>query len=158
MRHRAATTTTASAEHLHLVGHDLCAVAVRAVLALVFTGAQSTFDIDLRAFAQIFTGDLRQSVRRTPPATAGSQRRVRFQALDDLRVAESSINSLARRLESGEGRAETYPTFRRIRTLRNDIAMQARRAHIMEPTLSKLEAAQGLLEQLAPYYQPEETD
>ena len=106
-------------------------------------------------------GDLRVSVRRTPPATAGSQRRVRFQALDDLRVAESSINSLARRLESGEGREETYPTFKRIRTLRNDIAMQARRANITEPTLSKLAAAGELLEQMASYYEAyeaEETD
>jgi hypothetical protein len=103
-------------------------------------------------------GDLRVSVRRTPPAIAGSQRSVRFQALDDLRVAESSINSLARRLESGQGREETYPTFRRIRTLRNDIAMQARRAHLMEPTLSKLETARELLEQLAPFYEVEETD
>jgi len=103
-------------------------------------------------------GDLRVSVRRTPPAVAGSQRRVRFQALDDLRVAESSINSLARRLESGEGREETYPTFRRIRTLRNDIAMQARRAHLMEPTLSKLETARVLVEQLASYYEAYEAE
>jgi len=101
-------------------------------------------------------GDLRQSVRRTPPPPAGSQRRVRFQALDDLRVAENAINSLARRLESGDGREETYPTFKRIRTLRNDIAEQARRADVREPTLSKLETARGLLEQLAPYYEAEE--
>jgi hypothetical protein len=103
-------------------------------------------------------GDLRQSVRRTPPPPVGSQRRVRFQALDDLRVAENAINNLARRLESGEGREETYPTFERIRTLRNDIARLARRANITEPTLSKLETARGLLEQLAPYYEAEETD
>ena len=101
-------------------------------------------------------GDLRQSVRRAAPSNAGSQRRVRFQVLDDLRVAENAVNSLARRLESGEGREETYPTFRRIRTLRNDIAMQARRAFITEPTLSKLETARGLLAQLEPYYAAEE--
>ena len=32
------------------------------------------------------------------------------------------------------------------------------RALITEPTLSKLETARGLLEQLAPYYEAEETD
>ena len=52
---------------------------------------------------------------------------------------------------------ETYPTFRRIRTLRNDIAMRARQAFIAEPTLTKLETARVLLEQLAPYYEAEET-
>lgn len=104
-------------------------------------------------------GDLRQSVRRSPTSLAGrGQRRVRHQALDDLRVAENAINRLAARLEAGEGREETYPTFRRIRTLRNDIAVHARRAHILEPTLSKLEMARGLLEQLAPYYEPEEAE
>ena len=102
-------------------------------------------------------GDLRQSVRRTPPPTAGSQRRVRFKALDDLRVIENAINSLARRLEAGDGREETYPTFQRIRTLRNDIAMRTRQAFITEPTLTKLETARGLLAQLEPYYAAEET-
>ena len=102
-------------------------------------------------------GDLRHSVRRIPTVTSGIQRRVHFQVLDDLRVAANSINSLARRLESGEGRAETYPTFRRIRLLRNDLAVQARRAHITEPTLSKLESARGLLEQLSLYFEAEET-
>jgi len=38
-------------------------------------------------------------------------------------------------------------------TLRNDIAMRARRALIVEPTLTKLETARGLLEQLSPYYE-----
>ncbi len=102
-------------------------------------------------------GDLRHSVRRAPTPPSGSQRRVRFQVLDDLRVAANSINSLARRLESGEGRAETYPTFRRIRVLRNDLAVQARRANITEPTLSKLETARELLEKLSRDYEAEET-
>jgi hypothetical protein len=87
-----------------------------------------------------------------------SQRRVRFQALDDLRVAENSVNRLASRLEGGDGREETYPIFRRIRTLRNDIAAQARRASLTEPTISKLETARELLDQLAPFYAPEESD
>ncbi len=102
-------------------------------------------------------GDLRDSVRRGPTSPSASQQRVRFQALDDLRVAANSVNSLARQLEAGAGREETYPTFRRIRMLRNDLAVQARRANITEPTLSKLETARELLEKLNPYYEAEET-
>ena len=102
-------------------------------------------------------GDLRNSVRRGPTPPSGSQQRIRYQALDDLRVVASSVNSLARQLESGAGRAETYPTFRRIQMLRNDLAVQARRANITEPTLSKLETARELLEKLSPYYEAEET-
>lgn len=99
-------------------------------------------------------GDVRQSVRQSPQGTsAGRASRNRHQALDDLRVIENSINHLARRLEAGEGREDTRPTYQRIVTLRNDIAMRARRALILEPTLTKLETARGLLEQLSPYYE-----
>jgi hypothetical protein len=103
-------------------------------------------------------GDLRRSVRRAPPLPSRSQRRARYRILDDLRVAEGSINSLARQLAAGSDREETFPTFRRIRTLRNDIANQIRRTQIGEPTLSKLETARELLEQLAPFYAAEEVD
>jgi len=100
------------------------------------------------------TGDLRDSVRRgSPPPPGSSQRRVHFKAMDDLRVIQSSINSLSRQLEGGAGRDETFPTFQRIRTLRNDISELAGRADITEPTLGKLEAAGGFLQQLEPYYE-----
>ena len=98
-------------------------------------------------------GDLRQSVRQaSPPPPGSSQRRIHFQALDDLRVIQGSIRSLARQLEGGAGRDETFPTFQRIRTLRNDIAQSARQADVREPTLGKLETAGSLLAQLEPYY------
>ncbi|MDJ0786841.1 MAG: hypothetical protein QNK05_08520 [Myxococcota bacterium] len=98
-------------------------------------------------------GTVRQSVRRAgPPPPGSSQRRVHFQALDDLRVIQGSIRSLARRLEHGAGRDETFPTFQRIRTLRNDIAQAAGHADVREPTLSQLEKAGELLAKLEPYY------
>lgn len=100
-------------------------------------------------------GDLRSSVRRAPEPPARRARRAHLQALDDLRVVQSSVRSLARQLEAGAGREETYPTYRRIRTLRRDIAQNASRALITEPTLGKLEAARVLLDQLAPFYAPE---
>jgi len=97
-------------------------------------------------------GDLRSSVRRAPEPPARRARRARFNALDDLRVVQGSVNSLLRQLEGGAGRTETYPTYRRIRRLRRNIAQNARRALITEPTLGKLETARGLLDQLAPFY------
>jgi len=101
-------------------------------------------------------GDLRSSVRRAPQMSPTARnRRTRYRALDDLRVMQNSVNSLVRQLEAGEGREATYPTYRRIGSLRRDIAQSARRAFITEPTLGKLEAARGLLDELAPYYAPE---
>ena len=102
-------------------------------------------------------GDLRDSVRREPTSVPVGVRRARLQALDDLRVAQGSIRSLARQLEGGAGRVETYPTFRRIQILRRDVARNARRAMLTEPTLSKLEAARELLLKLEPFYAAEAT-
>src|ERR1700683_10693 len=48
----------APAEHLHLVGADLGGVAVAAFLVLPLACAQSALNIDLRALAQVFGGDL----------------------------------------------------------------------------------------------------
>src|SRR6202034_1842262 len=53
-----ATRTAAAAEHLQLVADDLGRVTLVALLVLPFAGAQAPFDIDLRALAQIFAGDL----------------------------------------------------------------------------------------------------
>jgi len=101
-------------------------------------------------------GDLRSSVQESPVEHTGrTQRRARARVLDDLRVAQGSVNSLLRQLEAGAGREETYPTYRRLRILLGDIAQNAERGRIAEPTLGKLEAAQGPLDQLAPFYAPE---
>jgi hypothetical protein len=100
-------------------------------------------------------GDLRTSVRNAPNPPSRRAQRARFQALDDLRVVEGSINSLVGRLEAGAGRGETYPTYRRIGILRRDIAQNARRALLTEPTLGKLATARELLDQLAPFYATE---
>ena len=136
-------------------------VALLAVIGLLVAGpaATETQEWDQAAVTKLakqvaaVAGDLRTSVRRTPDFRGHRRaQRARFQALDDLRVAQGSINSLLRRLEAGEGREETYPTYRRIRSLRRNIAQNARRALITEPTLGKLEAARGILDQMALFY------
>src|SRR5690606_26372117 len=52
-----AATFTAAAEHLHLVGDDVGAVLLHAVLAGVLVVAQLALDVDLRALAQVLAGD-----------------------------------------------------------------------------------------------------
>src|SRR5690606_34516469 len=51
----------APAEHLHLVRDDLGRIAVVPVTILPFSRTQTAFDIDLRAFPQVFGRDFRQS-------------------------------------------------------------------------------------------------
>src|SRR5699024_10212429 len=69
-----ATTLLAAAavEHLHLVGDDLGGVAILAVLALPFAGAQAAFDVDFRALAQILAGDFSQAVEEHDPVPLGA--------------------------------------------------------------------------------------
>ncbi len=55
-----ATTACAAAEHLHLIADDLGGKALVALFVLPLTRAQAAFDVDLRAFAQVLAGDLRQ--------------------------------------------------------------------------------------------------
>ena len=139
-------------------------VALLTVVGLLVAGpaATETLEWDQAAVTQLakqlatVAGDLRSSVRRTPEFRGHRRiRRARSQALDDLRVAQGSVNSLLRRLEAGEGREGTYPTYRRIRSLRRNIAQNVRRARITEPTLGKLEAARGILDQMALFYAAE---
>ena len=97
-------------------------------------------------------GNIRQAARSAerPPPGSGL-RRAHLQALDDLRRLQNLVNSLVRQLEDGVGMEDTYPTFRRIRTLRNDLAQTARR-FIREPAPSKLQELQGALDRLALFY------
>ena len=121
-------------------------------ILVALPAASETKEWDQAAVA----GDLRSSVREPSEAHSGRmQRRWRARVFDDLRVAQGSANSLLRQLEAGAGREETYPTYRRIRTLRRNIAQNARRAFITEPTLGKLETARGILDQLARFYAAE---
>src|SRR5690606_5423567 len=68
----ALATLATAAEHLHLVGDDVCAVALDAVLAGVLVGAQRPFDVDLAPLLQVFTGDFRQAPEELHPVPLGA--------------------------------------------------------------------------------------
>ena len=66
------TTTAPGIQHLHFGGHDFRGVAIRATLILPLAGAQGAFDIDLAAFLQILTGNLRQAIEKHHPVPFGA--------------------------------------------------------------------------------------
>lgn len=78
-----------------------------------------------------------------------------YEFREDMRLAKNTSRHLARELQDGKGREETYPTFKRLKTLRNDAVENARRADMPESTMAAITAAGGLLNRLRPYYEEE---
>ena len=65
-----------------------------------------------------------------------------------VRVHASGVRSL----ESGEGKEETLPRFKRIETLRNGAAENGRRAMIPDDVFAYITPVGTALIKLAPYY------
>src|SRR5690554_2304355 len=65
-------TIRAAVEHLQLAGHDLGGIAILTILPLPFARAQAAFDIHLRAFFQVFAGDLGQTIEKYHPMPLGT--------------------------------------------------------------------------------------
>jgi len=86
-----------------------------------------------------------------------SKERAFYELREDMRLVKNSTRHLSKELQQGKGREETYPTFKRIKTLRNDAAENARRADMPESTLAALTSAGELLNRLRPYYEEEPT-
>jgi hypothetical protein len=78
-----------------------------------------------------------------------------YEFREDMRLAKNTSRHLAKELQSGKGREETYPTFKRLKTLRNDAVENARRADMPESTLAAITAAGELMNRLHPYYEEE---
>jgi hypothetical protein len=86
-----------------------------------------------------------------------SRERAYYEFREDMRLAKNTSRHLSKELEAGKGREETYPTFKRLKTLRNDAAENARRADMPDSTVAAITAAGGLLNRLRPYYEEEPT-
>jgi hypothetical protein len=84
-----------------------------------------------------------------------AKERAFYEFREDMRLAKNTARHLARELQAGKGREETYPTFRRLQTLRNDAAENARRAVMPDQTVEKITSAGALLMRLRPYYEEE---
>jgi glutamine synthetase type III len=96
--------------------------------------------------------DLRVSVKDADSLADTGARASKYRVRQDLRLLASAAKSLASGLRAGEGREATLPAYRRMQTLRRDVAENGKRGIILADTLAKVEAVRGLLEELAPYY------
>jgi hypothetical protein len=80
-----------------------------------------------------------------------------YEFREDMRLAKNTSRHLSKELQGGHGREETYPTFKRLKTLRNDAAENARRADMPDSAIATITAAGELLVRLRPYYEEEPT-
>ncbi len=98
--------------------------------------------------------DLREAVRREVPSTPGrlQQGRAQYALSDALRLLKSETRYLAAQLKDGKGRDETFLVYKRIDSLRQQAAENARKMMILQPTLDRIDAARKIWVQLVPYY------
>jgi hypothetical protein len=96
---------------------------------------------------------LRQEVRKVPSGNNLVERRSRAELLEDLRLIDNSASHLRSALVKGEGREETYATFKRIGTLRNDAAENARKSLLPAPMMDALVKAGEIHNRMFPYYE-----
>ena len=103
----------------------------------------------------VAVGQLYDNIVKLPSNANTPQRKVRFQALDDLRTLKQVSGSLARNLKAGKSREETYPTYQRIQTIRRDLEEHGRKADVKLDTLNSFAKVADLNRQLGPYYEEE---
>jgi len=101
-------------------------------------------------------GDLRETVRKQPEMPNAPKRKVRYQALDDLRTLKQVCDNFARDLKAGRNHDQTEPTYQRIQTIRRDLEENGRRADIKLDTLNSYAKVADLNRQIRPYYEGEE--
>ena len=102
------------------------------------------------------TRELRATLRRQPPRTLGqSGRRAFFRLRDEMGTIESASRRLHSALAAGEGREETYPTYRRMILAVRNVAQELRRMDLGEPANGRIQAAAEVLRRLRKYYEEE---
>jgi hypothetical protein len=101
------------------------------------------------------TGALSDAFRKQPQPTLGSaQRKSFFQLRQEVRQLRRESRSLSRALQQGEGQEETLPSFESMmRTVRSATDI-ARRTFSGADIQTRADAARDILNQLAPYYDP----
>jgi hypothetical protein len=103
----------------------------------------------------VAVGQLYDNVIKLPASPNTPQRKVRYQAIDDLRTLKQVTGSFARNLQAGKDREETYPTYRRIQTIRRDLEEHGRKADVKLDTLNAYAKVADLNRRLGPYYEEE---
>jgi hypothetical protein len=74
--------------------------------------------------------------------------------VDESRGLREQSLALAGHLKAGKGHDETRNEYRSLKEIVDDIAEQARRSPLDEPTMDAWAKVTDLLRQIAPYYDP----
>ena len=98
---------------------------------------------------------LRDAVRKSPQWENPQQKPALYRIADKLRLIESESTSLHAQLKNGAGMEETLPAYARIQRLRRDVVTLAKRTEVSSFTQPKLDIANSVLGQIAPYYPPQ---
>jgi hypothetical protein len=97
--------------------------------------------------------ELQRALDAQPTYTTPINQRSYYQASDDIRVMSNSAAHLVAELKGGKGREQTYPTFKRIRSLQHNAQEEGRKALIPENIMEKATPVGGSIIKLAPYYE-----
>ncbi len=96
-----------------------------------------------------------QAVQRQPGGTLGSGSAGEvFGMQDESRMLREQSLALADHLKAGKGHDETRNEYRSLKEVVDDIAEEAQRSPLDEPTMDAWAKITDLLRQIAPYYDP----
>jgi hypothetical protein len=96
-----------------------------------------------------------QTVRKQPGGTVGSGDAENvFGMQQETRALSEQSRALAGHLAAGKGHDETANYYKRLKESADDIAENAQRSNLDEPTMDAWAKVADLMRQLAPYYDP----
>jgi hypothetical protein len=104
------------------------------------------------------TSALSDALRQQPPPTAGSPQRAPFFELQqEVRFLRREARTMSRALERGADREETLPGWESMMQTVRSATEIARRTFSGAQVQTRADAAREILNQLAPYYDPDFT-
>ena len=82
-----------------------------------------------------------------------AQQNALYKVKDTVDMLDTAANGLEHALESGKGREETMPRYKRIDVLRRDAEQEGQRADIPESVFERVFSVGSALLKLRPYYE-----
>jgi len=101
---------------------------------------------------------VRDAIRQGPQSDQASGQGSSFYRLkQDVRRIRNEARQLAAELDGGSGFEQTLPVYEDLMTLSRDVAENARRMFMPEPTLAAITEVGEVLLRITPYYASEPT-
>jgi hypothetical protein len=101
------------------------------------------------------TAALRQAIDGVGIQNAAQQNAL-YQVENTVEMLDTAANGLDHALRKGEGREQTLPRYRRLKSLQRDAELEGRSADIPESVFQKVFSVGSALIKLAPYYEEDE--